>query len=126
MQPSRSRSRSHSNDFAVPLSSRRRHGRTTDTGQHVRQRRIARRTVWSPSAPTYVYGDDDHSNHTLLVSFAKLHGAQLIADGLIGADERTGLVDELATHLADPAAITFLQAARPGMASAAMTNSRTS
>ena len=55
--------------------------------------------------PTYIHGGED--NHTLLVSFAKLHGAALVADGLVAADELASLVDELEAHLADPATITL-------------------
>jgi SAM-dependent methyltransferase len=54
--------------------------------------------------PTYVNGDD---NHALLVSFARLHGAQLVADGLVAADELAVLANELEAHLADPATITL-------------------
>ena len=50
-------------------------------------------------------GYDD--NHTLLVSFAKLHGADLVADGLVAADELASLVEELEAHLADPATMTL-------------------
>lgn len=57
--------------------------------------------------PTYIHGDDDNSNHTLLLTFAKLHGAQLVADGLIRGDEFTCLVNDLEAHLADPATITM-------------------
>jgi hypothetical protein len=49
-------------------------------------------------------GDDDH---TLLVRFAQLHGADLVADGLVAADELAMLVSELEAHLADPATITL-------------------
>ena len=55
--------------------------------------------------PTYINGGDD--NHTLLVSFARLHATQLVADGLVTADELASLVDALETHLADPATITL-------------------
>jgi SAM-dependent methyltransferase len=55
--------------------------------------------------PAYIDGGGD--NHTLLVSFAKLHGAALVADELVTADELASLVDELAAHLADPATITL-------------------
>jgi SAM-dependent methyltransferase len=55
--------------------------------------------------PAYIDGGED--NHTLLVSFAKLHGAELVADGLIAADELASFVDELEAHLADPATITL-------------------
>jgi SAM-dependent methyltransferase len=55
--------------------------------------------------PAYIDGAGD--NHTLLVTFAKLHGAALVADGLVAADELASLVAELAAHLADPGTITF-------------------
>jgi len=55
--------------------------------------------------PSHIDGGDD--NHTLLVSFAKLHGAALVADGLVTADELVSLVNELEAHLADPATITL-------------------
>jgi hypothetical protein len=55
--------------------------------------------------PTYIDGGED--NHTLLVSFAKLHGAALVADGLVAAGELAVLVNELEAHLADPATITL-------------------
>jgi SAM-dependent methyltransferase len=57
--------------------------------------------------PTFVHGDDDDHNHTLLVGFAKLHGAELVADGLVAADELASLVNALEAHLADPATITL-------------------
>jgi SAM-dependent methyltransferase len=57
--------------------------------------------------PTYIHGDADNHNHTLLVTFAKLHGADLVADGLVAGDELAVLVDELGAHLADPATITL-------------------
>jgi SAM-dependent methyltransferase len=56
-------------------------------------------------APAYIDGVGD--NHTLLVTFAKLHGAELVADGLVAADELARLVAELEAHLADPATITI-------------------
>jgi SAM-dependent methyltransferase len=46
-------------------------------------------------------------HRTLLVTFARLHGAALVADGLVAADELGTLVAELEAHLADPATITF-------------------
>ena len=46
-------------------------------------------------------------NHTLLVTFARLHGAELVADGLIAAVKLASLVAELKPHLADPATITL-------------------
>ncbi len=55
--------------------------------------------------PTYIDGGED--NHTLLVSFAKHHGAALVADGLVAASELGTLVNELEAHLADPATITL-------------------
>jgi SAM-dependent methyltransferase len=55
--------------------------------------------------PTYIDGGED--NHTLLVTFAKLHGSALVADGLIAAAELAVLVNELEAHLADPATITL-------------------
>lgn len=55
--------------------------------------------------PAYIDGAGD--NHTLLVTFAKLHGAALAADGLVAADELASLVAELEAHLADPATITI-------------------
>lgn len=55
--------------------------------------------------PAYI--DSAGDNHTLLVTFAKLHGAALAADELIAANELTGLVAELEAHLADPATITI-------------------
>jgi hypothetical protein len=64
--------------------------------------------------PAYINGGED--NHTLLVSFAKLHGAELVADGLVAADELASLVNELEVHLADPATITLYSCyARPGL-----------
>jgi SAM-dependent methyltransferase len=55
--------------------------------------------------PAYIDGMGD--DRTLLVTFAKLHGAALVADGLVAADELGTLVAELEAHLADPATITF-------------------
>lgn len=55
--------------------------------------------------PAYIDGTGD--DHTLLVTFAKLHGAELVADGLVAADELASLMAELEAHLADPATITF-------------------
>ncbi len=55
--------------------------------------------------PAYIDGAGD--NHTLLVTFAKLHGAALVADGLVAAGELASLVAELEAHLADPATITL-------------------
>jgi SAM-dependent methyltransferase len=55
--------------------------------------------------PTFIDGVGD--DRTLLVTFAKLHGAALVADGLVAADELATLVAELEAHLADPATITF-------------------
>jgi SAM-dependent methyltransferase len=55
--------------------------------------------------PTFIDGAGD--DRTLLVTFAKLHGAALVADGLVAADELATLVAELEAHLADPATITF-------------------
>jgi SAM-dependent methyltransferase len=55
--------------------------------------------------PAYIDGVGD--NHALLVTFAKLHGAALVADGLVAADELASLVAELEAHLADPATITI-------------------
>jgi SAM-dependent methyltransferase len=57
--------------------------------------------------PTYVHGDDDNHNHLLLVNFAKLHGADLVADGLLAADELASLVNALEAHLADPSTVTL-------------------
>jgi hypothetical protein len=54
--------------------------------------------------PTYVHGDD---NHALLVNFAKIHGAALVADGLVAAEELDELTGELAAHLADARTITL-------------------
>lgn len=51
--------------------------------------------------------DGTAAQHTLLVTFAKLHGAELVADGLIAAGELASLVAELEAHLADPATITI-------------------
>jgi len=42
----------------------------------------------------------------LLVTFARLHGTELVADGLIAAGGLASLVAELKAHLADPATIT--------------------
>ena len=55
--------------------------------------------------PAHINGTCD--NHTLLVTFARLHGAELVADGLIAAGELASLVAELKAHLADPATITL-------------------
>ena len=55
--------------------------------------------------PAYIDGGED--NHTLLVSFAKLHSAALVADGLVTAGELASLVTQLEAHLADPATITL-------------------
>ena len=55
--------------------------------------------------PAYLDGVGD--NHTLLVTFAELHAAELVSDGLIAADELASLVNELQAHLADPATITI-------------------
>ena len=71
--------------------------------------------------PTYVHGDDDNHNHMLLVTFAKLHGAELVADGLVAADELAGLVNALEAHLADPADHHRLHPVVPGLGSAAVT-----
>jgi hypothetical protein len=46
-------------------------------------------------------------NHTLLVTFARLHGAELAADGLTAASEPASLAAELKAHLADPATTTL-------------------
>jgi SAM-dependent methyltransferase len=56
--------------------------------------------------PAYIGVGDNH-NHTLLVAFARLHGAELVADGLLRADELASLVAELEAHLANPATMTF-------------------
>jgi SAM-dependent methyltransferase len=55
--------------------------------------------------PAYIDGVGD--NHNLLVTFARLHGAELVADGLVAADELAGLIAGLEAHLADPATITI-------------------
>jgi SAM-dependent methyltransferase len=55
--------------------------------------------------PAYIDGVGD--NHKLLVTFARLHGAELVADGLVSADELASLIAELEAHLADPATITI-------------------
>jgi SAM-dependent methyltransferase len=55
--------------------------------------------------PTCIDGTGDIQ--TLLVAFARLHNAELVADGLMAADELASLIAELETHLADPATITF-------------------
>lgn len=55
--------------------------------------------------PAHIDGVGD--NHTLLIAFVKLHGAELASDGLIAADELASLVTELEAHLADPATITI-------------------
>jgi SAM-dependent methyltransferase len=57
------------------------------------------------TCPTFIDGVGD--DRTLLVTFAKMHGAALVADGLIAADELATLVAELEAHLANPATITF-------------------
>ena len=46
-------------------------------------------------------------NHTLLVTFASLHGAELAADRLTAAGEPASLAAERKAHLADPATITL-------------------
>lgn len=64
--------------------------------------------------PAHIDGVGD--NHTLLVTFAKLHGAGLVADGLVAAGELASLVAELEAHLADPATITiYSMLCRPGL-----------
>jgi hypothetical protein len=55
--------------------------------------------------PAHIDGTRD--NHTLLVTFARPHGAKLAADGRIAAGERASLVTELKVHLADPATMTL-------------------
>jgi hypothetical protein len=55
--------------------------------------------------PTCIDGTGDIQ--TLLVAFARLHNAELVADGLVAADELASLIAELEAHLADPATITF-------------------
>ena len=57
------------------------------------------------TCPAYIDGVGD--DHTLLVTFTKLHGTELVADGLLTAGELASLVAELEAHLADPATITF-------------------
>ncbi len=54
--------------------------------------------------PTYTHGAD---NHSLLVGFANIHGPDLIRDGLVGADELAGLVNDLDAHLAHPETMTM-------------------
>jgi SAM-dependent methyltransferase len=55
--------------------------------------------------PAYIDGIGD--NHNLLVAFARLHGAELVAEGLVADDELASLIAELEAHLADPATITI-------------------
>jgi SAM-dependent methyltransferase len=55
--------------------------------------------------PSYIDGAGD--NHNLLVTFARLHGTELVAEGLVAADELASLIAELEAHLADPATITI-------------------
>ena len=54
--------------------------------------------------PTYTHGAD---NHALLVGFANIHGPDLIEDGLVGADELAGLVNDLDAHLSHPETMTM-------------------
>ena len=53
--------------------------------------------------PTYTRGAD---NHALLVGFASIGGPDLIGDGLVGADELAGLVNDLDAHTAHPETMT--------------------
>ena len=60
------------------------------------------------ACPARIDGTRDH--HTLLVTFARPHGAELAADGLIrppAAGELASPAAELKAHLADPATITL-------------------
>jgi SAM-dependent methyltransferase len=56
------------------------------------------------ACPTYVHGDD---HHTLLLTFARIHGPALVAEGFVTADELAELTRALKAHLADPATITL-------------------
>jgi len=62
---------------------------------------------WASGLPAPAHIDGTRDNHTLVVTFARLHGAELVADGLIAAGELASLVAELKAHLADPATITL-------------------
>lgn len=49
----------------------------------------------------------DADNHKILVTFARLHGPALVADGLVTAEELATLTAELEAHLADPETVTI-------------------